>query len=163
MEDLKAAMNDHIDQMADLMEKLSAEFRVGLQPAFDNFIGFFHAIDWKEPWLIGLMSFHVVLLLLVIITRRNINFQMCMFLVALTGVYLAENINTLLARNWRSFAGQNYFDPHGVFLSVLWSGPLILDSIIILVNSLISLCYLIVRWKTAELRHRARVSRGKQD
>ncbi|XP_068659368.1 uncharacterized protein [Aristolochia californica] len=163
MEDLYAAMNDHIDQMADLLEKLSAEFRAGLQPAYDNFIGFFHAIDWKEPWLIGLMSFHVVLLLVVLITRRNINFQICMFLMALTGVYLAENINTLLAKNWRSFAGQNYFDPHGLFFSVLWSGPLILISIINLVNSLISLCYLIVRWKKAELRHRARISRGKLD
>ncbi|KAG9444000.1 hypothetical protein H6P81_015340 [Aristolochia fimbriata] len=162
MEDLKAAMNEHMDQMADLVEKLSAELRVGLQPAYDNFIGFFHAIDWK-PWLIGLMSFHVVLLLVAIITRRNINFQMCFFLMALAGVYLAENINAVLAKNWRSFAGQNYFDPHGLFLSVLWSGPLILISIIILVNSLISLCYLIVRWKKAELRHRARASRGKQD
>lgn len=47
MEELKSAMEEHMEQMADLVQKLSAELRSGLRPAFDNFIGFFHAIDWK--------------------------------------------------------------------------------------------------------------------
>lgn len=46
MEDLKSAMGEHMDQMADLVEKLTAELRSGLRPAYDNFLGFFHAIDW---------------------------------------------------------------------------------------------------------------------
>ncbi|KAF3969418.1 hypothetical protein CMV_006800 [Castanea mollissima] len=162
MEDLKSAMEEHMKQMADLIQKFSAELRTGLRPAYDNFIGFFHAIDWKEPWLMGLMGFHVVLLLLTIFSRKNVNFQMCLFLLALAGVYFAENFNRLLSENWKSFAGQNYFDPSGVFLSALWSGPLLVIAILILVNTLFSLCYLIVRWKKAELRHRARVAR-KQD
>ncbi|KAJ8643019.1 hypothetical protein MRB53_004767 [Persea americana] len=163
MEDLKSALNDHMDLMTDMLEKITTEFRSGFRPALDNLIGFFHAIDWKEPWLIGLISFHVLLLLTVVMTRRNLNFQMCLFLMALTGVYLAERINTVLANNWKNFAGQNYFDPHGIFLSVLWSGPLLLISIMILINTLFSLCQLIVKWKRAELRHKARLSRSKQD
>ena len=47
MEDLKMAMNEHMDLMADLVQKFTAELRTGFQPAYDNFIGFFHAIDWK--------------------------------------------------------------------------------------------------------------------
>lgn len=47
MEDLKSAMNDHVELMTDLLEKITTEFRTGFQPAYDNFIGFFHAIDWK--------------------------------------------------------------------------------------------------------------------
>lgn len=47
MEDLKAALNEHVDLVSDLFEKLSAELRSGFGPAVDNFIGFFHAIDWK--------------------------------------------------------------------------------------------------------------------
>ncbi|KAJ0086935.1 hypothetical protein Patl1_07862 [Pistacia atlantica] len=85
------------------------------------------------------------------------------YFVVVAGVYFAEYLNRILDKNWRSFATQNYFDPHGLFLSVLWSGPLLVIAIIILVNTLFSLCYLIVRWKKAELRHRARVSRNKQD
>ena len=47
MDELKTVMNDHMDQMQEIIEKVSAELRVGMQPAVDNFIGFFHAIDWK--------------------------------------------------------------------------------------------------------------------
>lgn len=111
--------------------------------------------------------------------------------VSVAGVYLAENMNALLAYNWRSFAGQNYFDTHGVFVSILWSGPLLVIAVIILVrffrlcflfqfvvfyfflyrvlvsciqvNTLISTCQLMVRWKRAELRHRARLAREKTE
>ncbi|KAK7271023.1 hypothetical protein RJT34_26603 [Clitoria ternatea] len=163
MEELKSVMEEHMDLMADLVQKLSSELRTGLRPAYDNFIGFFHAIDWKEPWLIGLLTFHVVLLLVVISSRKKTNFQMFLFLLTLAGVYFAESLNRSLGKNWKSFAGQNYFDPNGLFMSVLWSGPLLVISMIILINTLFSLCYLIVRWKRAELRHRARAASRKQD
>lgn len=163
MEQIQSAMEAHMDQMADLVQKFSADFRSGLGPALDNLIGFFHAIHWKEPWLIGLMGVHFVLLIIAITTRKNLNFQMLLFLTALAGVYLAERFNSLLGQNWKSFAGQNYFDSNGVFLSVLWSGPLLVIAIIILINTLFSLCHLIVKWKRAELRHRARLSQNKQD
>ena len=104
-----------------------------------------------------------MLLIIVIISRKSVNFQMCLFLLTLSGVYLAERLNKFLGDNWKSFATQNYFDPHGLFLSTLWSGPLLVIVIVILVNMLLSLCHLIVRWKKAELRHRARLSRNKQD
>ncbi|KAK9058780.1 hypothetical protein SSX86_023623 [Deinandra increscens subsp. villosa] len=163
MDELKTVMNDHLDQMQEIVEKISSELRIGMQPAMDNFVGFFHAIDWKEPWLVGVMVFHLTVLITIVTSRKNINFQMYLFLLSLAGVYLAERLNTVLSDNWKSFAGQNYFDRHGVFLSVLWSGPLLVFATIILVNTLFSLCHLIVKWKRAELRHRARASSTKQD
>ncbi|KAK6246490.1 hypothetical protein SCA6_009580 [Theobroma cacao] len=188
MEEVRSAVGEHMELMADLVQKLSSELRSGLRPAYNNFIGFFHAIDWKEPWLMCLLAFHVVLLIITIFSRKNTNFQMCLFLLALSwestqlklwdedhlaiegvmrekvvGVYLAETLNKFLGDNWKRFATQNYFDPSGLFLSVLWSGPLLAIAIIILINTLFTMCYLIVRWKKAELRHRARLSRNKQD
>lgn len=47
MEELRSALEDHMNQMADLVQKLSSELRSGLRPAYENFMGFFHAIDWK--------------------------------------------------------------------------------------------------------------------
>ena len=47
MEEIRSAMEKQVDLVADLVEKLSGELRTGLQPAYDNFLGFFHAIDWK--------------------------------------------------------------------------------------------------------------------
>ncbi|MBA0808538.1 hypothetical protein Gohar_024268 [Gossypium harknessii] len=163
MEELRSAVEEHMELMADLVQKLSSELRSGLRPAYDNFMGFLHAIDWKEPWLMCLLAFHVFLLIVTIFSRKNTNFQMCLFLLALLGVYFAELLNGFLGDNWKKFANQNYFDPSGLFLSVLWSGPLLIIAIIILINTLFSMCYLIVRWKKAELRHRARLARNKQD
>ncbi|CAN6440158.1 unnamed protein product [Victoria cruziana] len=156
-------VSGQLDLLSDLFDKVRAEIRRGGQPAIDNFIGFFHAIDWKEPWLISLLICHAILVVVAITSRKHTNFQMIMFLLALGGVYLAEKINHLLGSNWRKFSGQNYFDPNGLFLSVLWSGPLLIIAIFILVNTLCSLCYLIVRWKKAQLRQRDRLDRDKQE
>ncbi|KAG6406047.1 hypothetical protein SASPL_133643 [Salvia splendens] len=59
MEELQSAVNAHFDQMADLVKKLSAEFRSGLKPAYENFMGFFHAIDWKV--LSWVLRFYVLI------------------------------------------------------------------------------------------------------
>ncbi|CAJ1947888.1 unnamed protein product [Sphenostylis stenocarpa] len=163
MEELKSAMEEHMELMADLVQKFSSDLRVGFRPAYDNFMGFIHAVDWKEPWIMGLVGFHAVLVLVTIISRKKTDFQMFLFLLTLAGVYLAETLNKFLGKNWKSFSGQNYFDPSGLFMSILWSGPLLIISMIILINTLVSLCYLIVKWKRAELRHRARAARDKQE
>jgi len=45
MEEVKSTMEEHMELMADLVPKFSSDIRVGFGPAYDNFIGFFHAID----------------------------------------------------------------------------------------------------------------------
>ena len=50
-------------------------------------------------------------------------------------VFNAERLNGMARGRWRTFSGQNYFDPNGVFWSALVSGPLLLDMFIILVNA----------------------------
>jgi hypothetical protein len=82
MEEIRSAMEKQVDLVADLVEKLSGELRTGFQPAYDNFLGFFHAIDWKEPWIMGLMAFHALLLLVTLLSRRHLNFHMFLFLLA---------------------------------------------------------------------------------
>ncbi|KAG6526100.1 hypothetical protein ZIOFF_016077 [Zingiber officinale] len=173
MEDLKAALNEHVDLVSDLFEKFSAELRSGFGPAVDNFIGFFHAIDWKVCFFNLNNTMHLLhcCLCLVINKRKEVSYngfgsgeleELCLFGCA-GGVYLAERVNSFLGKRWQSFSSQNYFDPHGVFISVLWSGPLLVITILIVVNTLFTLCHLMVKWKKAELRHRARVGRDKQE
>ncbi|XP_039139976.1 transmembrane protein 18-like [Dioscorea cayenensis subsp. rotundata] len=159
MDELKALLNSQ----ADAVEKLAGELRAGLRPAIDNFIGFFHAVDWKEPWLMCLFVFQFALLLTAILTRRNDKAQFSLSILAFCGIYFAERLNNFLRENWRSFSKQNYFDPHGLFLSVFWSGPLLLISMLVVINTLYTLCRLIVKWKRAELRHRAKLVESKLD
>ncbi|QCD94324.1 hypothetical protein DEO72_LG5g2407 [Vigna unguiculata] len=47
MEELKSGMEEHMELMADLVQTFSSDIRFGFSPAYDNFMGFFHAIDWK--------------------------------------------------------------------------------------------------------------------
>lgn len=49
-------------------------------------------------------------------------------------VYNAEALNKLGRQHWQSFAGQNYFDPTGVFMSAVVSGPLLVVMFIVLVR-----------------------------
>ncbi|BAF22690.1 uncharacterized protein [Oryza sativa Japonica Group] len=161
--EVREALNEHADVVAELFGRVSSDLRSGFRPALDSFLGFFHAVDWKEPWLISMLIFHAILLLVTIISRRNVNFQLILSALTFSGVFLAERINTFLGQHWKSFSSQNYFDPQGLFISVVWSGPLLLITILILVNTLVTLCLLMVRWKRAELRHRAREVRNKQD
>ena len=50
-------------------------------------------------------------------------------------VYNAERLNGIAQQHWEKFAGQPYFDSHGVFTSAVLSAPLLLDMLIILVSS----------------------------
>ena len=44
-----------------------------------------------------------------------------------------EPLNTLARQHWASFARQNYFDPHGVFVGTTVAAPLLLAMFIALV------------------------------
>eukprot|EP00271_Cylindrocystis_brebissonii_P020411 TRINITY_DN6740_c0_g1_i1.p1 TRINITY_DN6740_c0_g1~~TRINITY_DN6740_c0_g1_i1.p1 ORF type:complete len:170 (-),score=43.73 TRINITY_DN6740_c0_g1_i1:125-634(-) len=155
-----------MEDLADFVEGLTEQLRDQLKDFFgpggasssisDSFFGFFHAIDWTEPWLICLLVGHVLLLLVALLTRRNSNVQFALFAFALIGVYSAETLNFYADKHWRAFAGQNYFDKHGIFTSTLWSGPLIILSLVVLVNLLVALATMMVKWKRAELKQRFR-------
>lgn len=116
-----------------------------------------HGCD-QEPWIRALLALHVTLLLLVILTRKRMAVQGVVFFAssalpawvhscvppvhiqpvhihppAVAAVYLAEHLNSLLAAQWESFSTQPYFDKQGVFISAVYSAPLLLVMFVILV------------------------------
>jgi hypothetical protein len=58
------------------------------------------------------------------------------------------------ARHWRSFAGQDYFDSRGTFVSAVWCAPLVVLLTAMLAGFLYRSALLLVKLKRAELRRR---------
>mmetsp|Transcript_3064 Transcript_3064/g.6666 ORF Transcript_3064/g.6666 Transcript_3064/m.6666 type:complete len:204 (-) Transcript_3064:334-945(-) len=136
--------------------EFASSARGQLNASWYAFRGFFAAIDWTEPWIIGLCSFHVVILLLAVLTKKHNTFQIAVFCLITSSVYVAEQMNTIMAKNWKSFARQNYFDKRGVFISATWSTPLLLIAMVMLAQSLYSASSLLVQVKRKQLIHNAR-------
>ena len=67
-----------------------------------------------------------------------------MFFAVATLVGLSETLNTYAHMNWRAFSKQDYFDPHGFFISVMFSGPLLLLAMFQMVNFLVMSANLLV-------------------
>jgi hypothetical protein len=122
----------------------------------NDLMGFVHAIDWSEQWLMGLAAFHALMWLVAIASRRSHDAQMVLLVVILGLVYCAERVNTLAGAHWQSFATQNYFDRRGVFVSVMYSAPLLCLALLVLLNALRAAGALLIQVKRKELRVKAK-------
>ncbi|XP_071947380.1 transmembrane protein 18-like isoform X1 [Antedon mediterranea] len=124
----------------------------------DSFLAFLKNIDWNEPWIIGLVTLQIFLLVLLILTRHYSNFQIVLFLTMLGLIYCAEYINEFAAKNYKSFSRLQYFDSNGLFITVVLSVPLLIDCLIMVSMWLYQTGNLIVNVKRAKLLSLKRAS-----
>ncbi|KAJ8968804.1 hypothetical protein NQ317_009566 [Molorchus minor] len=100
-------------------------------------------IDWRDPWLIGLFTFHISIFMMAILTRNYGNFQALLFFclcsykiwdpnyhLSMLLVYFSESINKMASTNWKIFSRQQYFDKNGLFISVVFSMPILMNCIL---------------------------------
>ncbi|TWW68862.1 transmembrane protein 18 [Takifugu flavidus] len=124
---------------------------------------FLMSVQWSEPWLIGLMIFHIVCLFLTVLTCRYYRAQICHFLLLLGLVYSAEYLNELAAMNWRAFSNFQYFDSKGMFISLVYSIPLLLNTIIIVMVWVYRTFSTMAELKTLQLQQKSRAEKRKKD
>ncbi|XP_037607257.1 transmembrane protein 18 [Sebastes umbrosus] len=117
---------------------------------------FLMSVQWSEPWLIGLLVFHVVCLFLTVVTCRYYRAQICHFLLMVVLVYTAEYLNELAAMNWRSFSKFQYFDSKGMFISLVYSIPLLLNTVIIVMVWVYRTFSTMTELKTLQIKRKIR-------
>ena len=126
----------------------------------DQAMGFYYAVAWKdEPWLIALLVMHGILLLLVVVFgRKSFLLQSTLFILMTVAVFASESLNRIGGELWNEFSTQNYFDEHGVFMGVVFAGPLMLILTIQLLLTLATASQLVVTVK----RHELGIEKAKQ-
>nr|XP_057912186.1 transmembrane protein 18 [Doryrhamphus excisus] len=117
---------------------------------------FLMSVQWSEPWLIAGLVFHIVCLSLTVLTCKYYRAQICHFLLIVGLVYSAEYLNELAAMNWRSFSQFQYFDSKGMFISLVFSIPLLFNAIIIVTVWLYKTFSTMAELKTLQLKQKAR-------
>jgi transmembrane protein 18 len=87
-------------------------------------------------------------------------FAVCLPAVGLT--YSAQWLNAFGAAHWKEFAGQNYFDERGVFISVMYSTPMLLCAFFLLLNALRSASALLIEVKKLQIKDERRKKRKQE-
>ena len=105
----------------------------------------------------SLLAFHVVMLILCIrVTRADVGLvpRLTVMMTVGISVRLAEWLNQQGSQHWKQFATQNYFDERGIFAGLFFSGPLLIDSFIMLVLFLREASQLLIQVKKEEFKRK---------
>ncbi|KAK9687071.1 Transmembrane protein 18 [Popillia japonica] len=128
--------------------------------AVDQLLTFLGGIDWKDPWLIGLLMFHITITSMALLTRNYGNLQALLFFFLILLVYFSESINELASANWRIFSRQQYFDSNGLFISVVFSIPILLNCMLMVGSWLWQSTQLMKNIKIAQLKENLKKQRA---
>lgn len=125
----------------------------------DGILPFLQSIEWRDPWLGLLLTFHVAVTMTALMTRNHANFQIVLFLALLLLVYFSETINEIAASKYMLFSRQQYFDSNGLFISVVFSVPILINCMIMIATWLCQSSQLMTSLKEAQLKQQARIRR----
>jgi len=125
------------------------------------------AINWKEPFVIGLFAFQIMMFVSAYyVSKRDRGLAPRLTVMVFIGVLvrLSEYINSYAAEHWQIFATQNYFDKGGVFIGIMFCGPLLVDCFMMLYLFLREASQLLIEVKTHEIKKkRAKEAKAKEN
>ncbi|EGZ05814.1 hypothetical protein PHYSODRAFT_356182 [Phytophthora sojae] len=144
------------------MDRMAAQMERDLRSKYSHLmVQWYEAVDWTEPLIVGLLSFHVALLAALWLTRKRLYTQFALFILIILLVLNTERLNAWGRENWRLFATQRYFDPQGVFMGIFYAGPLLATGFFQLLLSMKNMVDMVVIVKRAEYRQQLKAKKDK--
>jgi len=122
------------------------------------------AINWSEKFVLGLIAFQIVMFFLCFyVSRKDLGVAPRLTLLVVIGVIVrsSEWLNAKGEQHWESFATQDYFDKGGIFTIIMLSGPLLLDSLMMLLFFMREAAVLLVQVKRTEIQRKSQKQSGK--
>jgi hypothetical protein len=83
---------------------------------------------------------------------RGLTTRVCVMIFIGVSVRSAEWLNGLGSENWEKFCTQNYFDRKGIFVGVMFCGPLLVDCLMMLLFFVREAGQLLVQVKRTQFR-----------
>mmetsp|Transcript_9820 Transcript_9820/g.12435 ORF Transcript_9820/g.12435 Transcript_9820/m.12435 type:complete len:244 (+) Transcript_9820:157-888(+) len=120
----------------------------------DNLNAFRSAITWSEPFMIGLITFHICIVIATIYVTKRCGLGARMGLLGFLAIIVrsAEWLNQYGSNHWEEFTTQNYFDKKGVFVSLMLTGPFLFLTFVMLISYLREASGLLIEVKRHELK-----------
>ncbi len=112
----------------------SQKERPPLEEMYDAVMGFVYAVDWTDPFIIGIVVAIATMYAVVFATRKHVDAQIALLAVVCAVAYAAPHASRALGPHWQQLARQDYFDKHGYFGSMMVSLPLMLLALIQMVS-----------------------------
>nr|CAB3267060.1 transmembrane protein 18-like [Phallusia mammillata] len=128
-----------------------------------SFVRVITEVDWQNEvrLVITLFTIYSICTILTLATWKHINFQALYFVLLCICIYMAETLNRVCAQNWRFIAKQQYFDSNGMFISIVYSTPLLLNLLVLLIHWLKGAAGDVILIKRRELLEKKRETEKK--
>ncbi|KAA0146224.1 hypothetical protein FNF29_08173 [Cafeteria roenbergensis] len=136
----------------------SQKERPPLEEMYDAVMGFVYAVDWTDPFIIGIVVAIATMYAVVFATRKHVDAQIALLAVVCAVAYAAPHASRALGPHWQQLARQDYFDKHGYFGSMMVSLPLMLLALIQMGMAFCSASTLLVQYKRKQLRVEGRAA-----
>jgi len=149
--------NNPLQGIADDVTKNIMAGQIAPQGPLEHIDAFRSAITWSEKFIVGLICFQIVMFVLCLfISRkdRGLTLRVCVLVFIGIVVRSGEWLNEQGAKHWEQFATQNYFDKRGIFIGCMLAGPLLLDSLMMLIYFMSEASTLLVQVKRSEFKQK---------
>ncbi|CAG8712626.1 9323_t:CDS:2, partial [Acaulospora morrowiae] len=102
----------------------------------ESIYAFVYSVEWSQPWLKAILSFHIITLITLIQLRNNTNALAVVTFSLMALAAFSKVINSIAHNHWQEFSTHDYFDDSGFFISMIFSFPVLVNAIVGIVSVL---------------------------